>query len=130
KEDTTLTDRLLTELTGILHWAIAGWQRLRDRGYFVQPEASKSMMSDLADLASPIGAFIRERCIVGPGCQVERAVLYSAWKQWCEEHGRQPPGDDCTFGRNLRAAVPTIGGAQPRTDDGGRIRVYEGIGLK
>src|SRR5262249_23248106 len=33
-EDHTLTDRLLTELPGILLWAIEGWKRLRDRGRF------------------------------------------------------------------------------------------------
>src|SRR5262245_37082010 len=36
-EDVGLTDRLLTELSGILLWTIAGWQRLRERGHFSQP---------------------------------------------------------------------------------------------
>ena len=37
REDRRLTDRLLTELPGILNWSIAGWQRLNRRGYFLQP---------------------------------------------------------------------------------------------
>ena len=61
-------------------WAIAGWQRLRDRGHFVQPDAGKGMIGELADLASPIGAFVRECCKVGPGCQIERSTLFDAWK--------------------------------------------------
>ena len=32
-----LIDRLLTELPGILNWSIVGWQRLTERGHFVQP---------------------------------------------------------------------------------------------
>jgi putative DNA primase/helicase len=130
KEDTRLTDRLLTELPGILLWAIAGWERLRDRGHFLQPDAGKELIGELNDLSSPVGAFVRERCQVGAGCQIERSVLFDAWQAWCQEQGREHPGDASTFGRNLRAAVPSIGDAQPRTDTGERIRVYEGICLK
>ena len=66
----------------------------------------------------------------GPGCQIERSALFDAWKRWCEAQGRERPGDDAAFGRNLRAVVPALGDAQPRTDAGERIRVYEGICLK
>lgn len=130
QEDTALTDRLLAELPGILLWAIAGWQRLRERGHFVQPDAGAGMIGELADLASPVGAFVRERCQVGSGCQIERSTLFDAWKRWCEEQGREHPGDSATFGRNLRAVVPALGDAQPRTDTGDRVRVYEGLCLK
>ncbi len=33
-EDHGLTDRLISELPGILNWAIEGWRRLRERGRF------------------------------------------------------------------------------------------------
>lgn len=130
KEDTALTDRLLGELPGILLWAIVGWQRLRDRGHFLQPDAGKATIEELADLASPVGAFVRERCQVGPSCQIERAALFDAWQRWCGEQGREHPGDSGTFGRNLRAAIPALGDAQPRTDTGDRVRVYEGVCLR
>jgi putative DNA primase/helicase len=127
KEDTTLTDRLLAELPAILLWSIQGWQRLRERGYFIQPDAGKGMIGELNDLASPVGAFVRECCLVGPGYQIERSTLFNAWKNWCEAQGREHPGDAATFGRNLRAVLPTVGDTQPRTDTGDRVRVYEGI---
>jgi putative DNA primase/helicase len=129
QEDIGLTDRLLAELPGILLWSIAGWQRLRERGHFIQPDASKGLVDDLADLASPVGAFVRERCRVGPGWQIERSALFAAWKSWCEQQGREHPGDAATFGRNLRAVVPSLGDSYPRTQDG-RAHVYEGICLK
>lgn len=129
REDTALTDRLLTELPSILLWAIEGWRRLRERGRFEQPDAGKGMIGELADLASPVGAFVRERCRVAPGAYIERAALFDAWKRWCEEQGRVHPGDAATFGRNLRAVFPALGDAYPRTDEG-RVRVYEGICLK
>jgi putative DNA primase/helicase len=130
KEDTALTDRLFVELPAILLWAIAGWQRLRERGHFVQPDASMGMVDELADLSSPVGAFVRERCQVRPGCQIERSALFSAWQCWCQEQGRDHPGDAATFGRNLRAAVPSLGNSQPRAESGCRVRVYEGVCLK
>jgi putative DNA primase/helicase len=129
RENIGLTDRLLAELPGILLWAIAGWQRLRARGHFVQPAAGKGMISELGDLASPVGAFVRDCCDTGPGCQVERAILFDRWKTWCQEQGRDHPGDAATFGRNLRAAVPALGDSYPRTE-AGRVYVYEGICLK
>jgi putative DNA primase/helicase len=130
KEDITLTDRLLAELPGILLWAIEGWEQLNRRGHFVQPDAGKEMAGELADLASPVGAFVRERCKVDPVCQIERPTLFNAWKDWCEEEGREHPGDAATFGRNLRAVVPSLGDGQQRIEAGERVRLYKGIRLK
>ena len=130
KEDTGLTDRLLTERPGILLWAIEGWRRLRERGHFLQPDAGREMMRELDDLGSPVGAFVRDCCTVSPGCHIERSAIFDAWKRWCAEQGRDHPGTAATFGRDLRAVVPALGDAQRRVDAGDRIRVYEGIALK
>jgi putative DNA primase/helicase len=124
KEDVKLTEKLLTELPGILLWAIQGWKRLRERGRFVQPASAEDAVREIKDLASPVGAFVREQCVVGAGRRVDTADLYRAWKQWCEQHGRDKPGSEQSFGRNLRSAVP---GVKTRQADS---RFYEGIGLR
>jgi putative DNA primase/helicase len=129
KEDVNLTDRLLTELPGILLWAIAGWQRLRERGHFAQPDAGKELLGELEDLSSPIGAFVRERCLIGPGQRAAVADLFAAWRAWCEEKGRREPGTEATFGRDLLAAAPALRRVRPR-DGEERYRAYEGIGLR
>ena len=103
---------------------------MNERGHLVQPEAGKVMVGELENLSSPVGAFVRERCQVGPGRQIERVALFAAWKCWCQEQGRDHHGDSAAFGRNLRAVVPSLGDTQPRTDTGERVRVYEGICLK
>jgi putative DNA primase/helicase len=126
KEDTKLTAGLLAELPGILLWAAEGLLRLRDRGYFVQPEAGKKLIGELEDLTSPIGAFLRECCEVGPAYEVYIRDLFERWKRWCEEKGRKDHGNEQTFGRDLRAALPTIDVQQPRVG-GQRIRKYVGI---
>jgi putative DNA primase/helicase len=129
KEDVNLTDRLLTELPGILLWAIAGWQRLSERGHFVQPDAGKELLGELEDLSSPIGAFVRECCLIGPGHRAAVADLFAAWRAWCEEKGRKEPGTEATFGRDLLAAAPALRRVRPR-DGEERYRAYEGIGLR
>jgi putative DNA primase/helicase len=128
-EDRGLTNRLLTERSAILNWAIAGWRRLTERGYFVSPASSADAVRELEDLGSPIGAFVRERCIIAPGRAVETTQLYEVWCDWCRQQGRDHAGSAQTFGRDLRAAVPGFKVRQPRGGDG-RRRLYEGIGLR
>ena len=86
----TADRKLLTELPGILNWAIAGWARL-DGADFKQPASAKEAMEQLEDLASPIGAFLRERCDIGAAYSVV-SKLFGAWKTWCEAQGRDRPG--------------------------------------
>ncbi len=59
----------------------------------------------MRDLASPVGAFVRERCEVGADKTVEIDKLYEAYKTWCEENEHPKPSKQ-VFGRDLRAAVP------------------------
>jgi putative DNA primase/helicase len=127
-EDQLLTAKLLEERAGILLWAIAGWDRLRKRGHFVQPDSSKELLEDLQDLVSPIKKFIRERCVFGAQHRASIDELYQGWRGWCESVGRKEPGTEQIFGRDLLAAVPTLRRVRPKKD-GERYRAYEGIGL-
>lgn len=128
KEDPGLTDKLLAELPGILLWAIEGWRRLHVRGYFRQPDSALELLGEMTDLCSPVGAFVRERCAVGPGYRAAVDDLFAEWRGWCEVNGRREPGTVATFGRDLIAAVPELRRVQPREGDK-RYRAYEGIGL-
>jgi putative DNA primase/helicase len=128
REDPGLTARLLTELPGILNWALHGYRRLRQRGFFIQPESAKEAVEQLEMLASPIKAFIQDRCNVKPGLTVPVELLYQTWKLWCDTVGRKP-GTKQTFGRDLRTAVPSLRTTRPRDGDD-RHRMYEGITLK
>ncbi len=118
REDHTLTPRLLEELPGILNWAITGWQRLQARGHFVQPASSENAVRELEDLASPVGAFVRECCVVEPGRKIGTGRLFDLWCEWCTRHGRQHPGTAQLFGRDLRAVVPGLTTSQKH--DGSR----------
>ena len=129
KEDTALDAKLSTELRGVLLWAIAGLIRLRKRGYFLQPESGRALVQELEDLVSPVGAFVREECFIEEGARTEINDLYGHWKEWCESRGRQHPGSQQTFGRDLHAAVPAIIVSRPVVDHK-RVRMYQGIRLR
>lgn len=128
KEDKKLTERLLGEISGILNWAIRGWQLLQQRGGFEQPESAKELLDDLAELSSPISHFIADRCVTGPqySCILDR--LFAAWKAWCEQHGRDHIGTTVTFSKDLRAALSELKVSRPRGGEGERrITTYNGI---
>jgi putative DNA primase/helicase len=129
REDPTLTDQLLGEASGILTWALEGLDRLTQRGHFDQPPSAREALRRLEDLGAPVGAFVRDRCVVGTGRQVGKDVLWAAWKAWCTDEGRSTPGTKAVFGRDLSAAFPGIKATRPRID-GERVHLYEGICLR
>ena len=126
REDQGLTDKLLTELPGVLNWALDGWAALKRVGHFKQPASAQQAMEQLEDLSSPIGAFVRERCEIGEAYTIGVEEMFRAWKTWCEAQGRDHPGTKQSFGRDLRSALPELNMAQlgPR---GERARVYQGL---
>jgi putative DNA primase/helicase len=129
KEDKGLEQRLIAELPAILWWAIEGRRRLQERGRFEQPESGAEMVRDLRELASPMATFVEECCEVGPGYRESVPSMYSAWRGWCGEQGRDHVGPVQGFGRDLKAAVGGITESRPR-EGGERVRYYVGIRLR
>lgn len=130
REDPLLTDKLLEEASGIFNWALAGLDRLNERGYFEPPESGRDAVQELEDLSSPVSAFVRERCRVGPEERVRVDRLWAAWREWSEDQNRHPGTKD-VFGRNLKATCPTIRKARPRDEaTGERYHEYQGIALE
>jgi putative DNA primase/helicase len=128
-EDHGLTDRLLAEMPGILAWALKGWDSLKARGHLIAPASARAVQQEMEDLGSPIGAFIRDRCEIGAGKDVQCEQLYRTWCEWCRDQNREHVGTVQDFGRNLRAAVPWLSVKQGR-NEGDRVRRYDGISEK
>ena len=128
-EDTELTDKLVAELPGILNWALAGYQSLRERGKFVQPEKSKADIQHIEDMGSPVNAFIRDCCELGPHKQVPVDDIYTQYLAWRDREGHQHNPTKNTFGAALHAIVPGFHKSRPR-DGGERVQTYYGIALR
>lgn len=127
REDPGLTARLLGELPGILNWAIDGWRRLRDRGYFEPSASGRALLVDLVEDASPVISFVRDECELDPLAQVPKDELYAAYREWRLIQGMSLV-DARVFGKDMQAAFPKVEEKRP-TIDGTRVRVYTGIGL-
>lgn len=128
REDLGLEKRLLTEIQPILHWALAGLDRLRARGYFLQPESGLDLKDELQRSSSPISQFVEDECDVGPDHWIECGALFQIYSEWCKAQNRKP-GTIQSFGRVLKAAVPAVRTTRPREGDN-RTRNYEGIRRK
>lgn len=130
KEDRGLKAKLAHELPGILRWAAQGWCRLRAQGMaFTANDAAVEYQRELEDLASPIRAFVRECCTIGPACEIDRAHLFQAWRDWNEAMHREH-GSEIVFGRDLRSALPHLKDRQTNRHGGARRRLYVGVTLK
>jgi putative DNA primase/helicase len=91
------------------------------------PPADEAVTA-MRDLASPVAAFAREQCEIAASHEISVNDLYAAYKTWAEDNGHSKKSKQ-TFGRDLRAAIPSISMKRPR-DRADRRRVYVGIDMR
>jgi putative DNA primase/helicase len=128
REDHELEDKLTAELPGILNWSLDGLRRLiKNDGRFTRSAGAAEALVTMTELASPVAAFVREKCVLKN--QIGHDDLYAAYKLWCEDNGhtRSPK---TVFGRDLKAAFPSIKTIRPWADGKDRTRIYVGIRLR
>jgi putative DNA primase/helicase len=128
QEDTHLTTKLLTEAPSIFAWALEGYDRLMERGAFVQPAAGLALIRQMEDMASPVAAFVRDRCTLGPELSIQKDALFAAWQTWCDEEGMMSGGYRELFSRDLFSSFTSVKpGLGPRPT---RAKIFLGIDLK
>lgn len=127
-EDKGLFGRLVLELPSILNWALVGLDRLNERGRFKEPASSDAARRALDDGASPIKAFLNERCVESPKARVPVAEIFEAWTQWCEVSNHKP-GSPANLGKLLFSAAPNVVSTRPYVN-GEKVRMYAGIRLR
>jgi P4 family phage/plasmid primase-like protien len=127
RERVGLVDELLAELPAIFNWAVEGWARLSARGSFVQPETAASLIREAEDASSPLHAFVREKCQVGPEFTTSRAELYESYRDYMQDMRYEKYLPIHQFAKLLRAVVPGLEDYRPR-DGTNRTRCYKGVG--
>jgi phage/plasmid-associated DNA primase len=113
-------------LPEILAWSIEGWRRLRKRGRFAPPATSNEAVEALADLASPVAGWMRERAQVGDGFKVKCDVAYLDFRSWCSRAGMNAILTKAVFGRDLKAAC----GCDSKQVTEGDKRPWHYLGLR
>ena len=89
RADKNLLGKLLTELPGILNWALKGLQRLRSNNFeFTKSEEVENSLEQFKDSLTPVREFVKDNIIVGePGMRVLRNDIISKYKDWCAANG-------------------------------------------
>lgn len=113
--DPDLTLKLCGELSGILNWAIEGYDRLMKRGAFVESPESAAAKRQLLTLSDPIMSFAGERCEFAPDAWIERPLLQSVFDQFQADTAINPLAAK-TFRARLLDSYPMV-------TDGARRRV-------
>ena len=83
RKDPLLPESLITEMPGILAWAVRGcldWQRSGLCVPLTAREANKSYRTSM----DSIGAFLEERCIVSPNANSIHSELYRNYADWAK----------------------------------------------
>jgi P4 family phage/plasmid primase-like protien len=99
------------ELTGVLWWAIEGWQRLSTRGVFTPPQCMTKAVIELQDSNNKVGAWMRESVAADPFSKVASADLFASFAGWyyLENGDGKFPWSQNGFTRKLRDAMPLLG---------------------
>jgi len=119
RRDSKLRQKLESELSGILAWAVQGcleWQ-LSGLG---TASVVKAATLDYRRESDQIARFLKERCSRRADDQTSGHELYEAYSQWCADRGEKPEANN-TFAKTL--AEHGIG--KKRTQKG---TVYKGVG--
>lgn len=86
-EDAHLGERLMTELPGILNWALVGLDRIRDRERFTQAAAAKIVREEVDRGATGATPAIRDLLIAAPNEEIGllKIDLRSAIDWWVQQ---------------------------------------------
>lgn len=104
KEDHSLFDKLQAEITGILNWALDGYENLQKRGKFIQPESGKDALDYLKENSNPLASFISDCCVIAPERQILTEDLREAYSLHSGDNEMTPQD----FGTNLFALYPVL----------------------
>jgi putative DNA primase/helicase len=120
-QDKRLEEKLTGEGPGILNWLLEGARRWCVEG-LATPEVITKATDEYRGEMDVIGAFIKERCVVGPGCFIKARELFRVYQEWCDENNEHASSERL-FGLRLKE----LGLEQRRVSDG---RLWQGIMVK
>ena len=131
-QDTTLEDRLQSELSGILAWLVRGsvdyWQ---ERGLNT-PDCVTLKKEEYQRQTDTAYLFMEECLDFDESLRVKAALLFQAYLKWCELTKRKADLNETTFGKRITAHLVEMSGhtADEVKKRQGRGVFYLGVGLR
>ncbi len=130
REDLRLSEKIQSELPGVLNWAICGRFRLMQQERFIQPKSGQKLVDEMRLAISPVAAFIQEYCDTSdPDGTVDTKDLFEAFCDWARENDQVHKLDQSAFGKRIRDVIPNVE-KRKLSFGGSRANHYVGIQLK
>ncbi len=90
EKDMNLSDKLKSELSGILNWAIEGLERLERSNYnFTKCEAAENCLKIYKNEQNNVGDFFTECFIIDNESEIRKSELYCYYTRYCFLNGMQ-----------------------------------------
>lgn len=111
--DKDLDKKLMTELPGILNWALEGLNRFVANGYnFTVSEECENELDKFRKSGDSVAMFVDDRCEAYNGKSTIGSELYEAYKFYCLEDGVRVLGKKTFFdrletGMNIKRSDPS-----------------------
>lgn len=133
-EDTHLGDRLATELPGILNWALAGLDRLRERERFTQAASAIEVRDEVDRGATGATPMVRDLIMLaeGPKLGLRKTDLRLAADWWATQQEDSWRPNRLSIKSAIQAEFPDArDGQRAELPDGTQIRgAWRGIVLR
>jgi P4 family phage/plasmid primase-like protien len=115
--DRDLREKLRPELPGILNRGLTGLRRLIAQNGFSEPQAVKAAMQEYERENDTVASFVREAVIRDHNGRVEKKLLNSRYRSWCDAQELRPAGQR-HFKAALKRIFPGLGEHRPSAGNG------------
>ena len=127
ERDPTLSKKLLTELSGILNFALDGLDDLRKSGdKFLICEKSEEAKRQILNSGNSVRAFGNDECELGSGFMITREGLFDLYVPYCYRIKANPLSAN-KFYTALKEAFPSVDETRPWVEGAERPRFFVGI---
>jgi putative DNA primase/helicase len=116
QRDPDLVRTLRGEFSGVLNWALTGFQEWRKSGLNPPGVVQAATLQYREDM-DVLQQFIEDECSRDPGSRISSSELYRGYQSWCMSSGLRTMSDR-TFGKKLTAK-----GYESRKSNGIRYRI-------
>lgn len=91
QRDFNLEDKLKDEMSGILNYAIEGYQRLVENGYIYSSKSeSDAIINEVIKLSNPLRSFIRDNIEYSAESKLTYDSISRRFTKWCEANDLKP----------------------------------------
>lgn len=100
KEESRLDEKLLSELPGILNWAIEGLKKWHQQGLKNRPQAVIEATDKYKKDSDTVGQWFEWNMVQHPNGEIKSSEAYNDYLEWAKENGFYPLGNK-TFKSSL-----------------------------